>query len=37
LIADKGKVIGFVRGLLDCESLKTRKKAKEFLKRFDKE
>ena len=31
---DKEKIIGFVKQQLDCESPKTRKKAKEFLKKW---
>ncbi len=31
---DKDKIIGFVKQQLDCESPKTRKKAKEFLKKW---
>lgn len=37
LIEDKKRVIRFVHDQLECTSPKTRKKAREFLKRFDKE
>jgi hypothetical protein len=33
---DQAKIIGFVKAQLDCESPKTRKKAKEFLEKWNK-